>query len=133
MRCCVESLANEYTREDTEMLHRLTEWEDNGYNDSDFWVSVYDDETNAVRAVLQGSTRFAGFDGGGPDIGQPISSLAILQKALHVLAEHIYTVIRAAEYREVLEPAAIAKGSTSAHSISVSSCGRCWVRARRER
>jgi len=94
------------------MLHRLTDWEDNGYNDSDFWVSVYDDEKNVVRAVLKGSTRFAGFFGGDiPDIGQPITDPAILQKALRVLADHIYSVIRAAETREVMEPSAVEKGT----------------------
>lgn len=93
------------------MLHRLTEWEDNGYNDSDFWVSVYDDEKNAVRAVLKGSTRFAGYHDGGPDIGKPIANLAVLQKALRVLADHIYSVIRAAEYRDVLEPSTAEKGT----------------------
>jgi hypothetical protein len=93
------------------MLHRLTEWEDNGYHDSDFWVSVYDDEKNAVRAVLKGTTRFACSGGGGPDIGQPISNPVILQNALRLLSDHIYTVIRAAEYRDTLEPSKAEKGT----------------------
>jgi hypothetical protein len=93
------------------MLHRLTEWEDNGYNDSDFWVSVYDDAANEVHAVLKGSTRFAGYSDGGPDLGLPISDPAILQKALRVLTDHIYTTIRAAEYRDILEVSVAEKGT----------------------
>jgi hypothetical protein len=98
-------------REDIEMIHRLTEWEDNGPNDSDFWASVYDDGKNEVRAVLKGSTRFAGYRDGGPDLGQPISDPTILQKALRVLTDHIYTIIRAAEYRGVLEPSKAETGT----------------------
>jgi hypothetical protein len=94
------------------MLHRLTEWEDNGTQDSDFWVSVYNDETNEVEAVLSGSTRFAGYAAGqGPDLGTPISDPAILQKALRVLADHIYKMLRDAEDRNVMEPVAVERGT----------------------
>jgi hypothetical protein len=93
------------------MLHRLTEWEDNGYDDSDFWVSVYDDETNEVRAVLAGSTRFAGnAPGEGPDLGQPISDPAVLQNAIRLLGEHIFRLLRETEDKDVLEPVAVERG-----------------------
>ncbi len=94
------------------MLHRLTEWEDNGCNDSDFWVSVYDDEKNIVRAVLNGSTRFAGFSNGGPDIGQIISDPVILKKAIRLLSDHIYTAIRAVEDGQIKEPSTVERGTT---------------------
>lgn len=95
------------------MLHRLTEWEDNGYDDSDFWVSVFDDQTNEVVAVLSGSTRFAGYaPGKGPDLGTPISDLPILEKAIHVLAGHIFKSLRAAENKNVMEPVAVERGAT---------------------
>ena len=94
------------------MLHRLTEWEDNGYSDSDFWVSVFDDESNQIRAIMSGSTRFAGYaPGHGPDLGQPISDLAILQRALQALKNFIFTAIRAAEYSDVLEPSKVERGT----------------------
>ncbi len=93
------------------MLHRLTEWEDNGYDDSDFWVSVYDDETNEVRAVHAGSTRFAGnAPGEGPDLGQPISDPAVLQNAIRLLGEHIFRLLRETEDKDVLEPVAVERG-----------------------
>ena len=73
------------------MLHRLTEWEDNGPQDSDFWVPVYDDEVNEVRGLLSGSTRFASYASGhGPDLGTPISNPAILERALELLRDHIF-------------------------------------------
>lgn len=94
------------------MLHRLTEWEDNGYDDSDFWVSVYDDETNEVRAVLSGSTRFAGYaPDHGPDLGQPISDPVVLQNAIRLLAEHIFRRLRETEDKDVLEPVAVERGA----------------------
>ena len=95
------------------MLHRLTEWEDNGYNDSDFWVSVYDDETNTLRSVLSGSTRFAGYaPGQGPDLGEPISDPQTLQKALRALAEHIHDLLSKAEHHDVYEPDHVERGAT---------------------
>lgn len=94
------------------MLHRLTSWEDNGCNDSDFWVSVYDDQKDEVRAVLQGTTRFAGYSDGGPDIARPISDPEVLQKALRLLTEFIFTAIQAAETRDVMEPSKIEKGTS---------------------
>jgi hypothetical protein len=94
------------------MLHRLTSWEDNGYDDSDFFVSVFDDETNQIRAVMSGSTRFEGYaPGQSPDIGTPISDPAILDRALQVLKDFIYKAIKAAEYRDVLEPSKVASGT----------------------
>jgi hypothetical protein len=93
-------------------LHRLTEWEDNGYEDSDFWVSVYDDVANEVKAVLRGTTRFAGYaPGQGPDLGQPISDFATLQKALCLLADRIFKLIRSAEDKDVFEPVAVELGT----------------------
>jgi len=41
-------------------LYLLSEWEINGYNDSDFECAVWDTEQNEVRCILLGSTRFAG-------------------------------------------------------------------------
>lgn len=84
------------------MLHQLTSWEDNGYNDSDFYVSVWDDEAREVRAIEVGSTRYASC--GTVQCGTPIKSPDALADALQWLAGHIYERIAAAELLDVLEP-----------------------------
>lgn len=81
--------------------YNLCEWEINGYNDSDFMMSVYNDETNKVEAVCVGSTRYAGgIDHG----GALMPTVEIVEKARLVLKEYIFQKLRAAEHRDVLEP-----------------------------
>lgn len=41
-------------------LYLITEWENNHYDDSDFFAGIYDDETKKCKAVMIGTTRFAG-------------------------------------------------------------------------
>ncbi|WP_130425422.1 hypothetical protein [Edaphobacter modestus] len=75
-------------------------------------MSVFDDESNQIRGIMSGSTRFAGYaPGHGPDLGHPISDLAILQRALQALKNFIFTAIRAAEYSDVLEPSKVERGT----------------------
>lgn len=38
----------------------LTEYEKNGYNDSDFFAIVWDDETDTIKTIEYGSTRHGG-------------------------------------------------------------------------
>ena len=38
----------------------LTDWEINGYDDSDFMLTYWDDESKTMRSHLHGSTRFGG-------------------------------------------------------------------------
>ena len=35
-------------------------WERNGYNDSDFYASVWDEETKSIKEYEYDTTRFAG-------------------------------------------------------------------------
>ena len=84
------------------MLHKLTEWEDNGYDDSDFYISVWDDEAGAVRQIEVGSTRYAG--GGAPVDARPVADPVVLDAALRWLAGAIFGQLRSAEDRDVLEP-----------------------------
>lgn len=90
------------------MLHKLTSWEDNGYHDSYFYISVWDDQKREVRAIETGSTAYAG---GSPEGDAPaISDPKVLMDALVWLQGHIYTAIREAEHRDVLEPQAAKRG-----------------------
>ncbi len=41
-------------------LYLLTDWEVNGYSDSDFWCTYYNTEDKTVHACEYGSTRYAG-------------------------------------------------------------------------
>ena len=88
------------------MKHRLLEYERNGYNDSDFLCVWFDDETNTIGQTEIGSTRYAGGIGYG-DIALPPRSafpVDVLEAARQALANHIFSVLKAAEYRDVLTP-----------------------------
>lgn len=86
------------------MLHKLTSWEDNGYHDSYFYVSVWDDEARTVRAIETGSTAYSG--GNSECSYPPISDVNALRDAITWLADYIYNVIRPQEHADVLEPQA---------------------------
>jgi hypothetical protein len=94
------------------MYYRLTEWEVKASDGSDFFVSVYDALTNTVKAVLASSTRGSAImSDHEPDLGQPITDPAILEKALLLLTEHIYMLLRSIEHKEVYEPVCVDRGA----------------------
>jgi hypothetical protein len=117
-------------------LYNLCEWEINGYDDSDFMMSAFNDETNKIETICVGSTRYAG----GYDYrGAIMPTVEIVEKARLVLAEYIFQSIRAAEHRDVLEPDDVAEGVRvsliEAHknqTFKTTSCTKCngsghWV------
>lgn len=87
------------------MKHALCSWEDNGYHDSYFYQAVWNDETNQVESHMEGATAFAGGHS-----YPAITDSDMLMQAITWLSEHIYTRIREAEYRDVLEPNAAPHG-----------------------
>lgn len=92
----------------------LTDWEINGYNDSDFMCSYYDDVTNTIGFFEYGSTRFPSATM--ISIGGGITSVVVdgenllapnaevVEKARLVLEESIFQKLKAADKRLVDEP-----------------------------
>ena len=81
--------------------YKLCEWEINGRDDSDFMMSIYNDETDKIETVCVGSTRYAG----GFDYGNSIMPTAeVVEKARLVLVEYMFQALRSAEHRDVLTP-----------------------------
>lgn len=91
-------------------LYKLCEWEINGYNDSDWMLSVYNDEANKIETICIGSTRYAGCIEHHAQIcykchGDPqMPTMEIVEKARLCLAEYIFNSLRHVEHRSVLEP-----------------------------
>lgn len=90
--------------------HILTEWERNGYHDSDFYCSYWDDATQSVLSMEVGTTRCAAptsakIDGIGEDPACfKMPTLEIVQKAVLWLEGRIAAMIKSADERDVLEP-----------------------------
>lgn len=93
----------------------LTDWEINGYDDSDFMCSYYDDKANKVLTFCYGTTRAAAATniGIGPDGKTSVvvdgehlmlPTAEVVEKARLVLAEYIYQTIKEADKRTVDEP-----------------------------
>jgi hypothetical protein len=92
----------------------LTDWEINGYNDSDFMCSYFDDVTNTIGFHEYGSTRFPsatniGIGGGITSVvvgGENllIPTAEVVEKARLVLADLIFDKLQAADRRLVDEP-----------------------------
>ena len=89
-------------------LHKLTNWEVNGPQDSDFMESYWNDETKQVEFHEVGSTRHAG--GSSCSNTPPINDIDMLVEAIAWLGDFIFGQIRAAEHRDVLEPQAVGRG-----------------------
>ena len=87
----------------------LTDWEINGYDDSDFMASYYDDKTNTIGFTCYGSTRYPSASvisiGGGPTSvvvdGENLltPNAEVVEKARLVLEESIFTRLVAADKR----------------------------------
>jgi hypothetical protein len=92
----------------------LTDWEINGYDDSDFMASYYDDATNTIGFTCYGSTRYPSATM--ISIGGGITSIVVngenllapnaevVEKARLVLEESIFQKLKAADKRLVDEP-----------------------------
>jgi hypothetical protein len=93
------------------MKYSLCEWEENGYDDSDFYAAYYDDETGEVKSKLVGSTRYyGGFSEDGKTNPFEYPTPEVVEKARKVLEEHIFARLREAEDRAVLTPERASKG-----------------------
>lgn len=92
----------------------LTDWEINGYDDSDFMASYYDDVTNTIGFTCYGSTRYPSatviaIGGGITSVvvdGENLLSpnAEVVEKARLVLEESIFQKLKAADKRLVDEP-----------------------------
>lgn len=90
-----------------EMKHALCEWEANGYDDSDFFVAEYDDETGIVSKREIGSTRYAG----GMDKYERVTDPDIVRKAESWLAESTFAYLKSMDHFAVEEPDDAANGT----------------------
>ena len=111
-------------------LYLLSEWEINGYHDSDFEAAVWDTEKDCVRRIEIGSTRYAGgrgYDGIETDIPDDI-----LDKSIDWLAETFFYYMRLSEDSRVLEPNEIEKGQRvrllkdKRNKAKVADTSDCW-------
>lgn len=92
----------------------LTDWEINGYNDSDFMCSYFDDVTNTIGFHEYGTTRFPSPTmisiGGGltsvvvDGANLLVPDAAVVEKARLVLADRIFDKLKAANRKMVGEP-----------------------------
>jgi hypothetical protein len=92
----------------------LTDWEINGYDDSDFMCSYYDDATNVIGFHCYGSTRYpsatviaigggiTSVEVGGESLLMP--NAEVVEKARLALEEHIFQRLTNADKRLVDEP-----------------------------
>lgn len=100
--------------EDKMTKYLLTDWEINGYDDSDFMCSYYDDVANKIGFHCYGSTRYAAPTNIG--IANGITSVVVdgdtvimptaevVEKARLVLEEHIFQRMTATDKRIAEEP-----------------------------
>jgi hypothetical protein len=84
------------------MLYKLDEWEHNGRDDSDWYAVVFDSDTNELRRIEIGTTRFANALHVGPPMEAPTPE--ILLQAEKCLADIIFGMIKRSEAQNVLEP-----------------------------
>lgn len=135
----------------------LTDWEINGYDDSDFMASYYDDKTNSIGFTCYGSTRYPSpriighnADGStsvevdGEHLLMPTSD--VVEKARLVLEESIFQKLDRAEKRLVDEPDVedLSKGlyvrliaNARMQVRATEPCNKCngsgkWINPRRE-
>lgn len=93
----------------------LTDWEINGYDDSDFMASYYDDVENKIGFTCYGSTRYPsatviGINADGVtsvsvgDDALKAPNAEMVEKARRVLADSIFQALKADDKRLVEEP-----------------------------
>lgn len=83
-------------------LYKLTEWEHNGYDDSDWYAVVYDDEKDELDRVLTGTTRFADALHCGPKMFSPTPE--IMEKARAANIKMMLPTLIQREHNRVMEP-----------------------------
>jgi len=90
------------------MKYKLSEWEMNGYHDSDGYLAYWDDDENAVKCMMHWTTRFAG----GPKLEGFAKELTseVLEKSLDWLADAIFHALKIAEEGDVLRPQRVNEG-----------------------
>lgn len=97
----------------------LCGWEENGYDDSDFFVACWDEASQSVVRHEIGSTRYAG----GNTPVERATDPAVIAKALGWLEAVIYAQLWNAEQRDVNEPEALGLGE-SVRFLEARSCGK---------
>src|SRR5689334_14769525 len=97
-------------------LYILTDWEQNGHDDSDFWCSYYDDVNNRLSSHMYGTTRavaptnVAVFSDGSTSVavdGQTLilpNSFEIVEKARLCLADYLFAQSKLREETKVMRP-----------------------------
>ncbi len=124
------------------MNYKLVEWEDNGYNDSDFYGVAWNDDKGCLEKHSLGSTSFSG--GYGFDDTFALPTPEILDKARRALAKIIFEQLTEAENRDVFtpKPSAITPGTElillKKHTFGIKAkvkCEKCggtgkWVNPR---
>jgi hypothetical protein len=136
-------LANQPTKPAVKYL--LSEWEENGYHDSDFMAAVWNTETQAVESELIGTTRFAGgIDYSGIARGKIPSD--ILTQAVQWLEDAIFNKLKKIESDRVYKPNDIKIGDSvkltknhrnHAKEIKSENCRKCngsgkWINPRNQ-
>lgn len=88
----------------------LTEWERNGYHDSDFYASYWDSETESIRCEEVGTTRCysrtnALIDDKGEEPGHfTLPTIDIVLQAIKKFEEFLFSKLKASNQREIMEP-----------------------------
>lgn len=120
----------------------LSEWEINGYDDSDWEAAVWNDETNRVERVLVGTTRCANkfmYDGISFDLNEEI-----IEKAVAWLRDAIFHDLKVRETNAVERPDDLKNGdrvvlnrSKRGHKSIQVACEKCegtghWINPNNE-
>lgn len=90
------------------MLYLLQSWEINGYHDSDFYGAFWDTETQTVRRIEMGSTRYA--SQGNPMLFSTELTVEIVQSAIYWLEDVVYDAMSAAASNRINRPDTISVG-----------------------
>lgn len=88
--------------------YRLVEWENNGYNDSDFFIAYWDSDHGDIQAHMFGTTRFGGDNTISDEYLMPTPDVVLA--AREALAAKIYAMMEHAENLDINEPTNAQKG-----------------------
>lgn len=95
-------------KEEKRMRYELTEWEANGYHDSDFYKTYWDDEEGTVGNAMVGTTR--GVMTNPPKFEEPTPE--VVEKAVEWLAGVLAKSAILGATRDAEEPSNANKGDT---------------------
>ena len=126
-------------------LYELDQWEHNSVNDSDWYSVVYDTETNELRRVETGTTRFAGDCYIGPAIKKEVPP-EIRERATVALAALYFDYLKRNNAAHVATPEidvltvgtrvrVIAKTRSAVKAFDLEPCIKCsgsgkWINPR---